>query len=178
MKTWNVVLTSHSNQERRLLREVAPFGEFQSSGFREVILGNVADLPAFLEDLRDRWEKQPFFRDMLSTVVPVRVMFSFALEDLMSRLERHLIPLAPEIGDRPFYVRLKRRGHKGEIHSQQVEQALDRFLLEKTAALGFSPVVDFTKAQIVVVVEIVHNQCGLGLITSEMQARYPFIRLK
>jgi len=29
-----------------------------------------------------------------------------------------------------------------------------------------------------VVVEIIHNQCGLGLITREMKERYPFIKLK
>jgi len=175
MHEWNVVLTSHPNQEDRLLQELAGLGEFQSSGFREVIVGLVADLRTFLETLRHRWQTQPFLPEFLSTVVPVRAMFSFTLENLINRLQEHLAPLAREIGGRPFYVRLKRRGHKGKIHSQEVEQDLDAFLKEEIAAQGFSPVIDFAEPECVVVVELVHNQAGVGLITREHLARYPFL---
>ncbi len=177
MKEWNVVLTSHTNQEQRLLHELVGLGEFQPSGFRGVIVGLVPDPHTFLETLRQRWQEQPFLPEILSTAVPVRAMFPFTLEDLMTRLHEHLRPFAREIGDRPFYVRLKRRGHKGIIHSQEVEQALDRFLLEEITALGFSPVIDFTEPQCLVVVELIHNQCGVALITQEHKAHYPFIKV-
>jgi len=175
MHEWNVVLTSHPNQEQRLLQEVAGLGEFQPSGFREVIVGLVADLQAFLETLRQRWQTQPFLPEILSTVAPVRAMFPFTLDDLRDRLQEHLEPLAREIDGRPFYVRLKRRGHKGKIHSQEVEQALDDFLKKEIAAQGFSPVIDFTEPECVVVVEIIHNQAGVGFVTREHLARYPFL---
>ena len=175
MHEWNVVLTSHPKKEQRLLQELVGLGEFQPSGFREVIVGLVADLQAFLEILRHRWQEQLFLPEILSTVAPVRAMFPFTLDDLRDRLQKHLEPLAREIGGRPFYVRLKRRGHKGKIHSQDVEQALDLFLKEKIAGLGFSPVIDFTEPECLVVVELIHNQCGVGLITREDQARYPFL---
>jgi tRNA(Ser,Leu) C12 N-acetylase TAN1 len=178
MKEWNVALTSQTNQERRLLLELADLGEFQASGFREVIVGKVADTAAFLETLCQRWQVQPFLPEILSSVVPVTVMFSFTLEDLMTRLEKHLTSVASAIGNHPFYVRLKRRGHKGVIHSQELEQALDRFLTEKIAALGFTPAIDFAEPQCIVAVEIIHNQCGVGLITQELKARYPFLKMR
>lgn len=178
MKEWNVVLTSHPNQERRLLQELVGLGEFQPSGFREVIIGLVGDLNTFLETLRHRWQKQPFLPEILSTVIPVRAMFPFTTADLMTRLQEHLTPLAQEIGDRSFYVRLKRRGHKGELHSQEIEQALDRFLTEEITTLGFSPVIDFTEPQCIVVVELIHNQGGVGFMTQEHKARYPFIKVR
>jgi tRNA(Ser,Leu) C12 N-acetylase TAN1 len=172
---WNVVLTSHPNQEDRLLQELAGLGDFQPSGFREVIVGLVDDPQSFLETLRHRWETQPFLPEFLSTVAPVRAMFPFRVHDLMDRLLEHIEPLAREIDGRAFYVRLKRRGHKGRIHSQEVEQALDQFLKEEIASQGFSPVIDFTEPECVVVVELVHNQAGVGLITREHLARYPFL---
>jgi len=178
MKEWNVVLTSQMGQERRLEREVAGLGEFQPSGFREVILGQVPEPEAFLEVLKGFWEEKAFFSQLLSTAVPVRLVFPFTLENLVVRLKEEVLPLMGEIGDRPFYVRMKRRGHKGELSSLEVEQALDQFLKEKLAARGFSPRIDFDHPEVIVLVETVHNQCGLGLVTREMKERYPFIKIK
>jgi len=178
MKEWNVVLTSHANQERRLLSELVGLGEFHSTGFREVIIGLVPDTQEFLETLRQRWLDQLFLPEILSTVVPVGAVFPFTLDTLLGRLEDQVKPYAPEIGEQPFYVRLKRRGHKGELATQEVEQALDRFLKEEIAALGLTPTIDFHDPGVIVVVETIHNQCGVGLITREVKARYPFIKVK
>ena len=172
MPTWNVVATSQMNQERRLLAEVGDLGSFWPTGFREVIAGLVPDPAAFLELLRERWDARPFIQDVLSTVTPMQPCFPFTLENLLSRLEEHARPLAPEIGEKPFYVRVKRRGHKGELSSQEVEQALDRFLKEEIAALGLGPTIDFKNPEVIVAVEIIHNQAALGLITRELKARY------
>jgi tRNA(Ser,Leu) C12 N-acetylase TAN1 len=178
MKEWNVVLTSQMDQERRLLRELEGLGEFSPSGFREVIIGKVPDLTIFLETLKEYWEGKAFFPQLLSTVVPVRRVFPFTLENLVDRLQEEVRPLAAEIRDQAFYVRMKRRGHKGEISSLEVEQALDHFLKEELTSRGFSPHIDFTRPEVIVVVETIHNQCGLNLITREMKDRYPFIKVK
>jgi len=178
MKDWNLLLTSQMAQERRLLREVAGLGEFSPSDFREVIIGKVPDPEAFLETLKTWWEEKPFLPQLLSTAVPVRLVFPFTLENLVARLKEELLPLMAEIGDQAFYVRMKRRGHKGEVSSLEVEQALDQFLKEELAARGFSPRIDFADPEVIVLVETVHNQCGLALITRQMKERYPFIKVK
>ena len=178
MKEWNVVVTSYMRQERRLLQELAGLGEFQPSGFREVIIGLVPDSGEFLETLRRYWDEKPFWQDLLSSVVPLRTVFPFTLENLGPRLKEAALALGPEIDDRAFYVRLKRRGHKGEFSSQEVEQGLDQFLKEELEARGQKCHIDFEAPEVIVVVETIHNQCGLGLITREMKERYPFIKVK
>jgi len=178
MKDWNVVLTSQIYQERRLIRELEGLGEFSPSGFREVIIGKVPDITAFLQTLKEYWEGKPFFPQLLSTVVPVRRVFPFTLENLLERLKEEVCPLAGEIGDQTFYVRMKRRGHKGELSSLEVEQALDHFLKEELTSRGHAPHIDFAQPEVIVVVETIHNQCGLNLITRTMKEQYPFIKVK
>jgi adenylyl- and sulfurtransferase ThiI len=178
MKEWNVILTSQMGEERRLLYEMTDYGEFSLSGFRAVILGKVPELKEFFEALKRRWETQPFFPEILSSATPVQILFPFALEGLMERLKQEVLPFLPAIAGKPFYVRVKRRGHKGAISSQEVEQALDRFLLDELATQGLQSRIDFTRAEIILLVELLHNRGGLALITREMQARYPFIKVK
>ncbi len=178
MKEWNVVVTSFMGQERRLRRELTGLGEFQSSGFREVIVGLVPDVGEFLETLKRFGDEKPFLAEFLSAVVPLREVFPFTLENLVARLQERTLALGPEIDDKAFYVRLKRRGHKGELDSQAVEQALDEFLKEELASRGQKCHIDFAAPEVIVVVEIIHNQCGLGLVTREMKERYPFIKVK
>jgi len=178
MKDWNVVITSYMRQEHRLLRELAPLGEFRPSGFAAVLLGKVPDISRFLEILKESWEKKPYLPELLSSVVPVGRVFSFTVANLVARLQDELRTLAPEIGNRAFYVRLKRRGHKGEIKSVEVEQALDHFLKEEFCARGQGCYVDFEKAEVLVVVEIIHNQGAISLVTRELKERYPFVKIE
>ncbi len=178
MKNWNVVVTSYRNKERQLLRELEGLGEFIGSGFRDVILGKVPEVGDFFESLNRCWEERPFFRYLLSSVVPLLVVFPFTTENLLKRLKQEALALGPEIGNASFYVRMKRRGHKGIISSMEVEQALDKFLLDELAARGQKCKVDFTSAEIIVMIEAIHTQCGLGLVTQEMKDRFPFIKVK
>jgi tRNA(Ser,Leu) C12 N-acetylase TAN1 len=178
MKNWNIVITSHMGEETRLRRELEGWGEFQPSGFREVSLGMVGNVPDFLETLKRAYEEKPYLQPILSTVTPIRTVFPFTLENLLPRLKEKVLDFLEEIGHAAFYVRMKRRGHKGELSSQEVEQALDQFLLEELAARGLKGHIDFDAAEVIVVVETIHNQCGLGLVTREMQERYPFIKVK
>jgi tRNA(Ser,Leu) C12 N-acetylase TAN1 len=178
MKDWNVVLTSQMGQERRLMQEIAEYGEFQFTGFRAVIIGKVADTGEFLETLRQAWEAKPFLSHILSTAIPVQKVFPFTLENLMERLQQEALAFLPQIDEKPFYVRVKRRGHKGEVSSLEVEQSLDHFLLNELAARGQQGRIDFHEPEVILFVELLHNQAGLTLITKEMKQRYPFIKVK
>jgi tRNA(Ser,Leu) C12 N-acetylase TAN1 len=178
MKAWNLVITSYMGQEQRLLKELETLGEFHPSGFAAVIVGLVPEPGPFLDKLKDIWEKNPLYPEILSSVTPIREVFPFTVANLVPLLKEKALALGPEIGDQPFYVRMKRRGHKGELSSQEVEQALDQFLKEELISRGQKCYIDFDAAQVIVVVETIHNQCGLGLVTREMKDRYPFIRVE
>ena len=59
-----------------------------------------------------------------------------------------------------------------------MEQALDHFLIEQLESRSQRCRIDFAAPEVIVVVETIHNQCGLGLVTREMKERYPFIKVK
>ncbi|MFP3866669.1 MAG: THUMP domain-containing protein [Desulfobacteraceae bacterium] len=178
MKDWNVVLTAYMNRGRQLLRIIGVLGEFQSSGFHEVFVGRVPEVAEFLDHLHRQWQEDPELSEVLSTVVPVRQVFPFTLENLLPQLQEATRQLLGEIGDARFYVRMKRRGHKGELSSLAVEQELDAFLKEECARRGQNCHIDFDQADKIIIIETIHNQCGIGLVTQEMKARYPFIKIK
>jgi tRNA(Ser,Leu) C12 N-acetylase TAN1 len=178
MKDWNMVVTSQTGQEHRLLRELADLGEFHPSGFREVLIGRVADAGEFLAILKQRWQDQPFFPEILSTATPVARVLPFTVDNLSLRLKEEALAFLAALAHRAFYVRVKRRGHKGEIKSQEVEQELDRFLLDALAARQTPGRIDFQDPDAILLVELLHNQCGLTLITRDMREQYPFIKVK
>ena len=67
-------------------------------------------------------------------------------------------------------------GRKNKLGS--AVDMLNHFLLDELTARGQKCRVDFTAAEIIVVIEAIHTQCGLDLVTKEMKARFPFIKVK
>lgn len=56
------------------------------------------------------------------------------MDDFEERLKDALMPYAELIKREPIYVRIERRGHKGEIHGQHVALDLDCTLIEPLGA--------------------------------------------
>jgi len=74
-------------------------------------------------------------------------------------------------------VRIERRGHAGGIHSQSLEQELDRILMNRLQDQGAVPCIDFKDPDAIVAVELIGDECGVGLITRTMRARFPFVKV-
>ena len=77
-----------------------------------------------------------------------------------------------------FYVRLERRGYKGRIVSPEVERALDTYLISLAAQHGKTLQVSFENPDYVIVAETVRDMCGVALLTRELRARYPFVKIR
>jgi tRNA(Ser,Leu) C12 N-acetylase TAN1 len=90
-----------------------------------------------------------------------------------------LLPFVELLAGKRFYVRLERRGHKGQIVSPEVERELDAFIEQTLAAAGRKPApVDFEHPDaVVVVVETIGDRCGVGLLTRETMDRYDCVRV-
>jgi tRNA(Ser,Leu) C12 N-acetylase TAN1 len=88
-----------------------------------------------------------------------------------------VLPYAEMIGNGSFYLRVERRGHAGEIHSQHVEQELDGAFRERLMARGQTPSVDFKDPDVIVVAETLDDECGVGAIPRSMRTRFPFVRV-
>lgn len=175
---WNILATAIKRQERYLLRLLSRYGEFRGSGYRDVVMGRVEDVDDFLENLETMRKENPEKLRPLSQVVSVERTFQFDLSDFKDKLKEVIPPYVELVENRRFYVRVKRRGHKGEISSLEVEKEMDAFILEALDKTGKQAQVNFEDPDKIIIVETIGNQAGVGLITREMKGKYPFVKVK
>jgi tRNA(Ser,Leu) C12 N-acetylase TAN1 len=176
---WNVLATAFMRKERHLLRFLREYGEFRGSGFRDVIVGKVEKVEAFLEALANTRREHPGRLRHLSQIVPIEKTFPFELSDFKEKLKDAIIAYAEQLENNcRFYVRVKRRGHKGELSSMEIEKEISAFLLDALEKDGKQAQVRFEDPDKFIIVETIGNRTGIGLITRAMRERYPFIRVK
>jgi tRNA(Ser,Leu) C12 N-acetylase TAN1 len=174
---WNVLATAKNHEQGHLARRLNRLGDFGWSSYPGLLIGRVADHPAFLEQLRRRDEVEPGFLFPLARLLPLDRTFRFTRESLLSQLYPDAQDYARRIGNGSFYARVERRGHKGELHCREIEQALTGIVLESSGQQGSAPHVTFRDPDFVIAVEIVGDECGVGLITKSMRERYPFVKV-
>ena len=177
LPSWNVVVTAKDHEQRHLARCVKRLGDFWWTPFHGLLVGRVEDHEAFCEQLRRSEEERPGFLRPLARLIPIDRTFTFQVEYLPAQLERAVLAFADRIDSGSFYVRIERRGHAGAIHSQPLEQELDRTLLVHLREQGAAPLIDFKDPDAIVAVELIGDECGVGLITRTMRERFPFVKV-
>ncbi len=176
---WNVLATAFMRKERHLLRFLREYGEFRGSGFRDVVVGQVESVEAFLDALADTRREHPGRLRHLSQIVPVDKTFQFELSDFRVKLKDAVVPYAEQLeNDCRFSIRVKRRGHKGVLSSLEIEKEMTVFLLDVLEKSGKQARVSFEDPDKFIIVETIGNRAGIGLITRAMRERCPFIRVK
>ncbi len=177
MPPWNVVVTCRRGGERGALRELKFFGRFHPTGFHDVLAGAVEDRARFLDDLlKGREMRDPVWRFVVR-VVPVDAVFSFTVDTFRERLGEVVDALADRVPPGAFYVRIERRGHKGEIPTPEVEREMDGRIIAAHERRGLASRVDFKEFSSVVAVETFHDQGGVGVVPRDDMEKYPFLKL-
>jgi len=110
--------------------------------------------------------------------VPLERTFSFKLPDFLGKLEETISPYIEKVEDKNFYVRVKRRGHKGEISSQECEKEVAGFVMDHLEKAGKKAHVSFNDPDVIIVVETIANWPGVTTITREMKEKYPLVKVK
>jgi tRNA(Ser,Leu) C12 N-acetylase TAN1 len=177
LPSWNVVVTAKDHEQRHLVRLVKRLGDFWWTPFLGLLVGRVEDHEAFCEQLRRSEEQRPGFLRSLARLIPIDRTFTFQVEHLPAQLERAVLAYADRIDSGSFYVRIERRGHAGDIHSQPLEQELGRTLLAHVREQGAAPLIDFKDPDAIVAVELIGDECGVGLITRTTRERFPFVKV-
>ncbi|HID20636.1 MAG TPA: hypothetical protein EYP28_06860 [Methanophagales archaeon] len=174
LEDWNVLAIGERDTERELLKDLEEDGEFERSGFRDIVIGRVEDIVEFLEDAENR--NYPH----LNRVIPIDDAFFVSTENLTDilkrRIERYIDEIEPS---ETFGFRVERRGMKEDISSQAVEREVGGYfydLIEKI--YGRKPKVNLKNPDKLIAIEIVGNRCGIGFITKEMREKYSLIRVK
>ncbi len=178
MKDWNILATAFWGRGKDALRLLNLHGEFKSSGFKDVLLGHVEDFNFLLEKLESMRQENPDRMNSLSQILPVERTFSFSLTDFMDKLKEAVLPYVEKVERKKFHVRAKRRGHKGEMSSLEIEKEISAFIFEKLEQAGKQAQVSFSDPDVVLVIETIANRAAVALITREMREKYPLIKIK
>lgn len=178
MKEWNLLVATYWGKGKRSLHFLNQHGEFKSSGFKDVLLGHVEDVQLFLDKMELMRQENPGRVDFISRIVPLERTFHFDLFEFMDQLKASLSPYVGKVADKKFYVRAKRRGHKGEISSHAIEKEIAEFIVENLEKTGKQPHVSFSDPDVIIVVETIGNWAAVTSITKEMKEKYPLLKIK
>jgi tRNA(Ser,Leu) C12 N-acetylase TAN1 len=174
---WNVVITSREGARRRLRRALARLVRLERSGFRSVFVARVDEPQALLEAVEELRTARPALDQWLGKIIPVERTFAVDPATFQGRVQEEAAHFVDRLAGRSFHVRIERRGHKGTINSHACEQALGAFLWVALEQRGARPVVEFHDPDVVLVVEVVGDTAGMGLVTRELRTRFPFVRI-
>ncbi len=174
---WNAVVTSRSATQRDLRRALRFLVRLRRGGFRNVLLGHVEDPAAFLDGVAALLERQPFVEAWLGKLLVVERTFPIEPERFEARLKEEAVPFLDRIAGHSFHVRVERRGHKGAIHTQEIERGLGDFVHTALHERGDTCRVSFSDPDLVLAVEVVGDVAGLALVSRDLRRRYPFVRI-
>ena len=178
MQEWNILATAFWGRGKDALRLLTPHGEFKGSGFKDVLQGYVEDVHLLLDKLELMRQENPDKITSLSQIIALERTFTFNLPDFMDKLKETVLPYVEKVEGKKFYVRVKRRGHKGEMSSLEIEKEISSFIFEKLEEAGKPAQVSFSDPDVIIIVETIANRAGVALVTREMREKYPLIKVK
>jgi RNA polymerase-binding protein DksA len=174
---WNVLATAQEGAARDLKRFLKHHAAFRASGFRNVLLGYVADVDQFLAGLAADLEQKPFAQAWLGRILPIRLTFPVQLRTFSADVESRLRGLVAELAGQTFHVRVERRGHKGILSTRDLELRFGEFLWTTLSEEAANPRISFKDPDVVVAVEIVGETAGIAVIPAAWLRRFPFVKI-
>jgi len=176
-RPWNVLVTAQEGAGRDLKRLLKRLGTFRSSGFRNVIIGQVAAVPEFCRALVAELDRRPYAQAWLGKVLPVHRTFPVDVGTFAEDAEAALAAVVDLVGARSFHVRVERRGHKGILSTRDLELRFGDYVWGALEAHGICPTVAFDDPEVVVAIEIAGDVAGISLIFRELRIEFPFVKI-
>lgn len=175
MIDWNVIVTVRRDFDRAIGR-LRQLGAVERTGLYNVLVMRVPDARALLEQIAQLPADERFFAT-ISHVVPITHKVAFATADEFEAEARDVVlAWAPQLAGKSVHVRMRRRGHKGELHGAELEQRIGRALLEELARRGTPGRIALDDPDAVIAIETIRDEAGLALWTRADLERYPFLR--
>lgn len=180
MHDWNVIVTvlPGRGHEERLLRGLRALGQFHRCGFKDLYVGRIDQVDAFLEALLRAQSDGAAWVRPLGRVIPVETVFHFTQDTLAEQFGRAAGSLLARMGNGSFYVRVERRGLAGEIDTPRIERDVADQLFSLAELQGLQLRVSFADPDYIIVAETIGEACGVALIPRELRNRYPFVQTR
>lgn len=176
MHDWNVVVSVRSECYQWVRQRLREYARVDRTDYYNILALRVADPDVFIDELCGATVADPRLRACLARAMPAPHSFLFqTAEEFEQRARQAVAHFLPALGGKTFYVRMHRRGFRGTLASQKLEQLLDKYLLESLAAAGTPGQVRFADADAVVVIETVGQWAGVALVTRALWTRCPFV---
>lgn len=176
MMDWNVVVTIRRDFDRAvgLLRKL---GTIERTGLYNVVVMRVPEVRAALDQIAQLPADERFF-ETISHVIPVTHKLSFTTVEEFERGARDIaLAWAPQLAGKSVHVRIRRRGHKGELHGRELERRIGGAVLEELARRGTPGRCALDDPDAVIAIETIRGEAGLALWTRADLAGYPFLRV-
>ena len=164
---WNVVAIARDRVIGKALARLRGHGEFRTTGYPRVLVGEVGDPRAFAGEAA---ADEASWSSLVQKLIPIDHSSVFERDDVTENLCVALAGVGPRLAGRSFYVRARLRGMKGRLEHPAVERALGAFLVDRAAAAGEPAAVRFSDVDFVVAVEVVGARAGYALLDREMRA--------
>jgi adenylyl- and sulfurtransferase ThiI len=175
---YNVVVSVRERGYRAAAKVLKEYGKVSRTDFYNVLLMQVDAIDTFLEQLLARIAADPDFGNQLGHVIPAFSTFTFqSPEDFETKTKQALAPFTGSLAGKTFHVRMRRRGFKGRLSSQDEERLLDHYLMEQLASKGQSAHIGFSDPDIIIAIETVGQWAGVSSWTRDDLKRYPFLTL-
>ena len=174
VEDWNVVVIGDGDKEQDLLESLEEDGEFERSGFRDAVIGDVEDIVGFLEDAEQK--KYPHVK----RVIPIDDAFLVSPESLIDRLKQRIEGYLDEVEPgETFGFRVEIRGLEGGISSKKVEREVSGYFFELIEKVyGKKPKVNVKRPDKLIFIAILGPRCGIGFVTREMLEKYGVIKVR
>lgn len=177
--TWNLLATSLEGHREALLYALRPLARFRRGGFPNVMVATVEDPTAFLDALREAYERSQLVRGALGKVIPITKTFRLASpETFIDEVAAALELMSERLSSRTFFVRVFRRGHRNAIDSTRAEGEVGARLITSLESRGAHAKVSFADPDFVVVIETLRDEIGIALLDRELRATYPFTKVR
>jgi tRNA(Ser,Leu) C12 N-acetylase TAN1 len=172
-----VVISIYQTGFRRAIRALQELGPVERSPYHNVLIMNVEEPLALLEEMERLTEERPALYDAISRVAPAMHSFTFgSAEELKDTAGSVLLEWLPRLAGRTFHVRLHRRGSGRELPTPETERFLDDAILNATTAAGQPAHVSFTDPDAVVTIDTIDDRAGMSLWTRDDLLRHRLLR--
>jgi tRNA(Ser,Leu) C12 N-acetylase TAN1 len=133
VKDWNVVVSVFQDGYRRALRALQELGQAERSPYHNVLVMKVEDPVVLLEAIEKRTEENPALYDAISRVAPAMRDFDFLSEaEFVEKAESIIGEWLPRLAGRSLHVRLRRRGTKHDLRTQDTERLFNDAIIDAT----------------------------------------------